>query len=820
MKKAVYFLLVLFISLTSNAKAEKIPEDIAVKAAKRFFYLKTGEKPDFNSQTNEVLTIKSNDLNHFFIFSFQEDGFVIVAADDRFYPILAWSLEGNFSENDVPEACKTWLNWYEDQISKGLKDQKFYSKRNKQAWDKLLKNDFPGNPGKSIEGVTPLLTCKWNQTGFYNQLCPAEPAGYSGHVPVGCVATATSQVMYYYRFPPYGNGSYSYTPPYGNGKYGLQSANFGNSTYHWNEMIDVCRDPNQAVAELCYHVGVALHMEYTPTGSGADTEDIPFALSTYFNYSDSAIHHYRFDYETYTEWQNLLICNLENKQPLIYHSTNGLIGHAYVCDGYQDSTHFHFNWGWSGNCDGYYFIDELIPGGLNLSWAQGAVFNIYPDTSLFEYPENCGETVALTNILGSLEDGSGPEKYASNSSCSWLIQPSDPSITNLYAEFSQFKTQPEDVVTLFDGASVNAPVIGAFSGLSLPESIYTSTNSLFITFESDPSEEESGWHLNFTGYTLPFCNDLHTFTARSGTVEDGSRYLDYASNTDCNWLIDPEIPDYDSIRNFNIEFQMLKLDTGDTLTLFDGNSPASNILGKFTGYEIPETLSTSSDKVFLNFQSDENQESDGWTIDLLPQSPVYCHDTIILTSENGVVSDGSGSKKYIENSDCRWLIKTQNIDSIRFTFLEADFELNYDYLQFTYSEEGVNKNIRFTGNELPTPFTLYSDSVFILFHSDYRDNFQGFSFQYTTSSQTVDEIANDAVTIFPNPFSTALKILMNKPLHADLRYEILNLNGQPEIVGSLTNQEEIVNTEHLLKGVHFLKIYSAQAISVKKIIKF
>jgi hypothetical protein len=303
-------------------------------------------------------------------------------------------------------------------------------------------------------------------------------------------------------------------------------------------------------------------------------------------------------------------------------------------------------------------------------------------------------------------------------------------------------------------------------------------------------------------------------------VEDGSRYLDYASNTDCNWLIDPEIPDYDSIRNFNIEFQMLKLDTGDTLTLFDGNSAESPLLGKFTGWEIPEPVFSTTDQIFLNCISNESEQADGWLLNLVPQSPVYCHDTVIFTSGNGIISDGSGSKKYIENSDCRWLIKTQNIDSIRFTFLEVDFELNYDYLQFTYSEEGVNKNIRFTGNELPAPFTLYSDSVFILFHSDYRDNCQGFSFQYNSSSHAVIENADSAVTIFPNPFSTTLKICRNTHLHANIRYEILNLNGQPEIVGSLPNPEEVLNTEHLLKGVHFLKIYSAQAISVKKIIKF
>lgn len=820
MKKAGLLFLVLFISLASKTYSETVPESVAVKAAQNFFIQKTEQKwPAVDAQVSGIYTQKHGNQNLFYIVSFQSRGFVITSADDRFQPVLAWSDNGNFPVKDIPDACSEWLNWYEAQILSGLRNPLLGDQSNPEKWNELLKTEDGKKSRESLDGVTPLLTGKWHQTAFYNQLCPEEPAGYDGHVPVGCVATAMSQVMYYYRFPAHGKGSYAYTPPYGNGKYGLQSADFENTTYLWNEMTDICLDPNQAVAQLCYHAGVALHTDYTPIGSGADTEDVPFALSTYFNYSDSAVYHYRLDFETYAEWQNLLIGNLEKNQPVVYRSTNGLSGHAYVCDGYQDSTHFHFNWGWGGNCDGYYFIDELIPGGLNLSWAQGAVFNIYPNTANFTYPEYCTEPAILTNTLGSLEDGSGPENYAPNSSCSWLIQPSDPTITNMFISFSFFKTQPGDVLTFYDGASINSPVIGTFSGLSLPERIYTPTNSLFITFETDTMDEESGWHLNFAGYTLPFCDDLHTFNDRSGTLEDGSRYLDYAPGTDCNWLIDPEIPDDDSIRNFNIEFRMLKLATGDTLTIYDGNSPASNILGKFTGYDIPETLSTSSDKVFLNFKSDENQESDGWTIDLLPQSPVYCRDTIILSSENGIISDGSGSKKYIENSDCGWLVKAQDAESIHFEFLELDFEVNYDYLQFSFSESGVNKQLRFTGDEIPAPLTLYSDSVFILFHSDYRDNFQGFKFQYDAAFQSVNENMNQELCISPNPFSATFQIRLNNPIPGIIQYQILDINGKPLFFGVLENGAGEVEMKDMTKGVYFLRIYTQQATYVKKIIK-
>lgn len=56
------------------------------------------------------------------------------------------------------------------------------------------------------------LTCTWSQHGPYNAYCPS-PDG-TQHVVVGCVATAMSQVMYYWRWPPYGTGSASVSYTY------------------------------------------------------------------------------------------------------------------------------------------------------------------------------------------------------------------------------------------------------------------------------------------------------------------------------------------------------------------------------------------------------------------------------------------------------------------------------------------------------------------------------------------------------------------------------------------------------------------------------
>ena len=69
--------------------------------------------------------------------------------------------------------------------------------------------------------------------------------------------------MNYWEHPAVGWGSYAYYHP----MYGVQSAQFDTMHYRWSMMPDTLNyltDPDSAlaVAELMYHVGVAVGMNY------------------------------------------------------------------------------------------------------------------------------------------------------------------------------------------------------------------------------------------------------------------------------------------------------------------------------------------------------------------------------------------------------------------------------------------------------------------------------------------------------------------------------------------------------------------------------
>jgi hypothetical protein len=72
-----------------------------------------------------------------------------------------------------------------------------------------------------------------------------------------------------------------------------------------------------------------------------------------------------------------LRADLDASRPVLY-GGYGTGGHAFVCDGYTDNDYFHFNWGWDGYADGYFYLDDLTPGSGDFNSGQMAVFGIEP----------------------------------------------------------------------------------------------------------------------------------------------------------------------------------------------------------------------------------------------------------------------------------------------------------------------------------------------------------------------------------------------------------------------------------------------------------
>ncbi|MBE0640266.1 MAG: C10 family peptidase [Bacteroidales bacterium] len=811
------FSIVISLLFFTEILSGQVSADEAAKLAKNFF---TQKSLGVNPQVKDaVITRHFAKIEHgkplYHIFNFGQGGFVITSPDKRFIPVLAWSPIGEFDLNSVPENCAVWLDWYEVQIKKGMANPENLTGETSGLWEHYLK----GFEIKDTKGVAPLLTVKWNQGKFYNALCPADPGGYDDHVPVGCVATAMAQLMFYYRFPYQGNGSHSYIPPYNNGTYGLQFADFGNTFYQWNEMTDECFTYNTAVAELSYHCAVAVNMKFSPSSSGANVSDIAPALSDYFNYLPNAQLMLRQSNGGYEAWRQMLTSHLENNQPVLYFSSSGYVGHAYICDGFQDSVYFHFNWGWSGNHNGYYYIDELIPGGIDLSQNQGGIFNIYPDTTLFEYPAHCQEGKLLSASEGSLSDGSGPLNYQSETSCSWLIKPDDPEMTNLRLDFSMFDLATEnDSLFIYDGENYLAPLLGSFTGNLLPPVIVSTQPSLYLSFNSADTITGKGFQANYHAFSLPFCDGFTVITSPEGYLNDGSDFFNYSNGIDCSWLLAPEVPLYDSVEKMHIRFTGFSLASGDTLFIHDGIDYASPLLASLSGNDTPPEFTSSGQNLFLNFHTNESDSTSGWEINYTPVPPVYCSDTLFLNVPDGTIEDGSSNKHYNSNTNCFWHIQIPGTELITIEFTKVDMELNYDYVLIRDLNKPYSAPVRVTGNTIPPPITISSNKILISFFTDQRDNHYGWELKYHASAELVSEQAIHPFVIYPNPVSDRL-IIRQKIETSLITYRIFNMHGTVQSAGEGTENEVVVNMHFFKNGIYLIEIQIENQIFHRKIVK-
>lgn len=358
MKKIILsFLLVIF---ASSMFANPVSEAQARKVALNYYtYRANDTKTDIKISNLEEYSYKGSVA--FFIYSFEKGGFIIVSADDAVKPILGYSVSNKLRNNRTNVVLENWLSSYAEQIDY-IVSSKLDNSQTIVEWNNILNNNFSKN---SPSAVAPLLSTTWDQMGNYNDLCPS-------NTPTGCVATAMAQIMKYHAWPTTGVFQHSYNHP----TYGVQSASFKTTTYDWASMPNTTGGAE--VSKLMYHCGVAVDMDYAPDGSGAQTYDVPFVLANYFKY-DQTIDYVTKDEGTDAEWISLLKAELDASRPILYSgSSDASGGHAFVCDGYNDSDEFDFNWGWGGYANGYFAIGSLNPAGDDFNDNNSAVIGIKP----------------------------------------------------------------------------------------------------------------------------------------------------------------------------------------------------------------------------------------------------------------------------------------------------------------------------------------------------------------------------------------------------------------------------------------------------------
>ena len=571
------------------------------------FLARHAESPAQKAALQCVHTEQTDTGPLFYIFN-GENAFVVVSAECGTEAVLAYSLNHTFESGNTAPAMEMWLQSYKQQLLAARRDGQT---------DRTLREVRQRGVEAQVE---PLLQSRWNQGTPYNYFCPKDDKGQNERCVTGCVATAMAQLMYYFRWPESGTGSYSYT----HDTYGLLSADFGNSRYAYERMCDQATQINSATSLLCHHSGVAVGMVYGPGSSGMYNHKAAYALRTYFKYHPETIYIFRdsngmahdsLHPDPYPlHWDSVLIAHLDKHIPLYYAgwSKPWTDGHGFICDGYQkDSSgkcYFHFNFGWGGNSDGYFLTGALSPSGHNFNLAQEVIVNAVPDTLHYTYPTAAilrGERT-LTQRSGSFENGYGNTgRCDASMDYTWHIRPDLDSMV-------QLKIRVSCSLESGDTLRISSPD-PAFQAITL-ENKDTSFEMnlkimpLDVRLQTGESTRSEGVHFSYEAIYPEFCTGIFSSTKVSATLTDGSGTYRYNPNVCCRQVINVR-----GYAGLHLRFHALETEKDvDVLHFYDLNDNNRELLRLSGQLASDSVFFLPSNTVLVEFESNDSLEMDGW----------------------------------------------------------------------------------------------------------------------------------------------------------------------------------------------------------------
>lgn len=291
-----------------------------------------------------------------YVFNFADSsGFSIIAADPTVKPILAVTESGHYvaGEPTGNEAFDEYMNGLIERLSYQSRGPELY-----YWYDYVMDGEV----------INRNVGVKWGQGDIYGMYCPN---GLSG-----CVATAMAQIMAYHGAPSSFYTTTSMGSDFSSGE--SVSLYWHGIKAHIMSHTDTrsCDSYHNNIGALLREIGTQVNMSYYSGISSTSIDNVPDGFD-YFGYTTSSPVAFN---------ANTAKSAIKFYGPIYMRgalSPNG-DGHAWVVDGYADYKYyycrferaegegnppiitqqtlvgeehaFHINWGWDGDCNGYFDI--------------------------------------------------------------------------------------------------------------------------------------------------------------------------------------------------------------------------------------------------------------------------------------------------------------------------------------------------------------------------------------------------------------------------------------------------------------------------------
>lgn len=383
-----------------------IDKNIAINVASDYAtsYFNEENKSDISSrarlskpvkEVNRILTVddgKDKSLLHVITYK-DNKGFAVISGDERATPVLAYSDQGNFDPESLPNGVSIWFSMVKKTMKQIRNSNEKVHPSVKKMW-----TDFSGPvTGPSTQNIIPpdgpgcgpdsdIFVDNFLRRPNGSEITFDQGPGYNQHIPTaivqtggdcacgkpyaGCGPVAVSQILTYFG-PNSGKPS------------GVNFSLMPNSLSNWSCGLET--PGQQQIANLIRDVYVNSLSSSVPFT--CNTFTLPDFVKTAFSsagYRDSGTWTDLYDYRKSVE--------LRNGTPIVFLGTTGPFNfndaHIWVGCGYRERivnypngdgtcsgigfSHYYMNWGWGGSYNGFFALNNLSPGnqGTFDSWLR------------------------------------------------------------------------------------------------------------------------------------------------------------------------------------------------------------------------------------------------------------------------------------------------------------------------------------------------------------------------------------------------------------------------------------------------------------------
>ncbi|KAM5158320.1 cubilin [Mantella aurantiaca] len=357
-------------------------------------------------------------------------------------------------------------------------------------------------------------------------------------------------------------------------------------------------------------------------------------------------------------------------------------------------------------------------------------------SSLFE---GCGGT--LTTPEGTISSPGHPSVYPHGVRCTWLILVPPGNLIQL--TFTTFILQQThachgDYLEIYDNAmDATGNKTGRYCGRSIPPSITSSDNRIFLLFVSDSGVATEGFFASYVSINASTACDV-AYTEATGVFTSPNYPNNYPTNRQCVYTITAEFNKQIMLNFTNFRVEISQDCTKDYVEIRDGGYAVSPLLGRFCR-ESPPLIISHSNKLWVKFRSDSASTYMGFSAHW-EMATTGCGAT--LSALSGGFSSPNYPMPYYENSECYWLLRASRGNHIEIQFevfhLESHQNCINDYLA-VYNGNSTNSALleKLCGPQLPAPIRSTASDVYVKLRTDNSVSYSGFLATYKQTCQGV-----------------------------------------------------------------------------------